>query len=210
MLTYMALIIPAGYAQVVMQYTSPNFDSGVAATVFGLGEPLGDDPASLTAAANAVSVAWIDNLRGLTDNNVTLASVEVNGPADSAIVAPGSLGVRSTQNVAPNIALLVKKLVAGRGRRRQGRMFLPGLIPVNDLTEGGVLLPTPYTTLQNAVSAFYDDIQTTLSVPMVILQNTQKIIDGSPVGTPPISPPPVVEALIVQQKVASQRRRLRR
>lgn len=196
----MPVIIPTGFAQVTMHWVGP-FDSGRAATVFGLGHT--DPPfIPLLGVCNVVRDAWVNELAALTDANVSLDSVEAIDATDSAEISVGVAGGEDGNLVAPNVALLVRKVVPGRGRRRQGRMFWPGVVFQGGISETGTLLGGNQAAFQAAFDAWYAAISTDLSTDMVILQNSEG-------ETPPITPPPPVASLFVEAKVASQRRRLR-
>ena len=132
----MTLIIPPGYAQFVLSFTSANYDSGRAVVTFGAGEPLGSFPLSFALAAEAVAEQWLSDMDTLTDASVNLEQVECIGPDDSAIQPVNSPGLRGTPSTPPNVALLVKKNTTGRGRRRQGRIFWPSLTQIDATLEG--------------------------------------------------------------------------
>lgn len=206
----MALIIPPGYAQTTIEWTGARFESGVGATTFGWGEALGPDPMSLDAFALAVRDAWVDNILPLQDGDLTLASIEVVGATDTAERTVGLNGGTNFASVPPNVACLVRKVVSGRGRRRQGRWFLPGILAAGVVNDAGIIDSGAVSSIQAAVFGFLTDLEAASNGTMVILQGEQRIENGAPVGTPPISPPPVVTNLFVEPKVASQRNRLRR
>jgi hypothetical protein len=199
----MALLIPPGYACTVLKWTSVNFDSGNAATVFGAGEDLGPDPTSYNTFAGYVRDATVEHILPLMDSGITLASIEVFGEDDGielAVGEPGGVGIVSPP---PNVTTLIKKVVGGRGRRRQGRMFWPGLLATNVVGENGIITTTAVNAIQDGMDNWLTDWSLAALVNMVILQNSEGV-------TPPVSPPPPATGLIVQNKVASQRQRLRR
>lgn len=198
----MTLIIPAGYAVSVLNWTSGLFDSGNAATVIGWGETLGPDPTSLSAFAATVGGATVDHILPLMDSEITLATIEVYNETDGIESAWGETGAVGIVSPPPNITTLIKKLVEGRGRRRQGRMFWPGLLATNVVNQNGIIQNTALNAIQAGFDAWLAEITLESGVPMVILQNSEG-------QTAPVSPPPVVGGLAVQAKVASQRHRLR-
>lgn len=200
----MTLIIPPGYAQTILRWSSTNFDTGQAVTTFGYGRELGADPVSLeefaTVIRGQVQGLWLP----LMDSNTTLVSVEVFNETDGAILTSGSAGGRSGTATPPNVACLVTKNCPGRGRRRQGRMFVPSVLGTTEVQEDGFIAGARRTVIQTAFSTFFDEV--TEEVPegnFVILQNDEG-------NTPPISPPPIVTGFTVEAKVSTQRRRLRR
>lgn len=203
MLAHMPLIIPEGYAQTILNWEGSSFVNGNAATVLGFGETLGPDPTSLATFAGQVAAATEAEILTSMDTGITLTTVEVIGAVDSATATSGESGARTGEMVPPNCTTLVRKNVSGRGRRRQGRIFWPGLLQVAEVQEGGVITSGRLSALQGIFDAWLGAIETASGVPMVILQNSEGI-------TPPISPPPVVGGLVVDAKIASQRDRLRR
>lgn len=202
-LARMALIIPSGYAAFVLHWESVNFDSGRAVTTFGWGEEIGPDPQSLQTAATIVRQQTIADILPLMDSSTRLLEVEAYNEVDGVTVVAGNNGGTTYVSQPPNVALLVRKVVSGRGRRRQGRMFWPSILAQPVVGEDGALTTGARNDLQGAFSDWYTELGLQLNGQMVILQNEE----GS---TPPISPPPPVVSLSVEPKVASQRRRLRR
>jgi hypothetical protein len=200
----MTLIIPAGYAQFVLHWQSPNFDTGNAVTTFGMGAALGPDPASLEEAVTAVAAAVGEHILPLMDNTTVLASAECYNADDGATIVLNDPGGTNIVAASPNVACLVTKVCPGRGRRRQGRMFWPSILAQTIVAETGLINLTNLNAIQAAFDAFQANLEIALpEAGFVILQND----DGN---TPPISPPPVVTGFKVEQRVASQRRRLRR
>lgn len=203
MLAHVTLIIPAGYANVTLLWASSRFVTGRAVTVFGAGEDLGDDPTSLNTFAAQVYDATVEHLVPLLDNNAQFLGVEVDGPTTRAEQLGTVVGGSNQLSIVVNSALLVKKSNDRRGRRAQGRMFLPMIVPGEQVEENGIIVGSVVTTRQEALTDWYEDWQTASGVPMVILQNSEG-------ASAPISPPPVVQQLIVDPKIATQRRRMRR
>lgn len=193
----MAIIIPPNFAQITINMTSQAaFQSGNGATVFGIGCP-GND---IVAATNLVAASWEQYVLPGMDSSIFLQSVRgiTSLLSHEEIVAlPGG---RSGTTPPPNVATLVRKATVGRGRRNQGRMYLPGMVQQGEVAEDGTIQTTRLTALQTLVTQFLGQMNTQ-GTPMYVLHNE----DG--ISTPP--PPTGVNGLVVEQRVASQRRRLR-
>ena len=199
----MPLIIPAGYAQCILTHTASNVDGGDYVVTLGFGAPLGDDPTSLGVAAEIIATSWSAQMMPLTDAQVTFTGCTLNGPTSSAFAARAVGGGTPMDSPPPNVALLVKKVTTRRGRRAQGRMFLYGLIPGDQVDERGNVSSGRLAGIQSKLDTFLENVTTDLPANMVILQNSEG-------QSAPISPPPIVDQLQAQALAASQRRRLRR
>ena len=198
----MPLIIPPGFAQIVYQFSSPNFLSGGAVTTFGAGSEGGPFVPNATVAEVARD-AWQENISPITHLATTLASVRVTSFDDYYELAVGVTGLASGNFLPPNAALLSRKLTTGRGRRRQGRMFWPSVLLEADVDNAGIIGSGVIGGYRAAVQGWYEDVLEGLDNPLVILQNSEGV-------TPPISPPPVVSGILTENRIATQRRRLRR
>ena len=82
----MSVVIPSGFAQIVLNYTGDVFASGRAATVLGFGAP-GGISVDADVFAGQVVDAWVDHLKAETLNNVTLESVYWATTTQSGFVA---------------------------------------------------------------------------------------------------------------------------
>ena len=190
------MIIPAGFAQVNLQFTGDNLPTGAEVT-FGV-----DDNGALTATqiAEAVSNAVVvgDFMSRLVDD-MTLTTIHVKkGPNSTGAFTdlPTAIPGESVSNgVSPNVSFLVRKVTSQGGRQGAGRMFFPGLTEAGIGSDG--LLDT---TVRGNLQAHFDTFLSTLSgdsVPMVLLHGD---------ATAPF----IVDELQVAEVGATQRRRLRR
>jgi hypothetical protein len=196
----MALIIPTGYAQVVLNWTSPLFDSGGAATVLGVKH---EAPAStITEVGNVVRQATVDGILPSMHDQVTLASVYVASATAAVELFVGEAGGQALVTPPPNVTMLIKKVTPARGRRGRGRSYWPGTLGEDDIEETGILAPGVVTGWQGLFNQWTADLLAS-NVGQVVLQDSEGV-------TPPLSPPPGVSAFTVQDKVATQRRRLRK
>lgn len=200
----MTVLLPTGFVQASIRYTSPTFASGGAANTFGWGAPGAPVMTSLSFA-DEVAEAVETHLRALIDSSITLASVYVQSATDSAEVGIGLNGTRSGEGPPPNVAVLQTLRTATKGRRGRGRLYWPGLLNGNEIQENGNILAAAHTRVQNGLVAFWGALQGLDVGTQVILQR-----DEPDQKSPPLNPPPEVNGRITQTRVATQRRRLRR
>lgn len=194
------MIIPEGYGQVNLEFAGTALPTGAQVT-YGLSLdvtplPLGDIP-------EAIAVAWsASNMRALMTTTTALVKVSLkvgpNATGPTYEFAANVQGTDAGQAVTPNTSILFKKVTAFGGRAGSGRFYLPSF----DETEvdlAGNLSPAMVTAAQNAVNAFktaHDDDNLTWT----LLHG-----EGSVISTPS-----EILSIEVQNKVATQRRRLRR
>lgn len=200
----MPVVIPEGFGQFVLRWSSPNFDSGGAATVLGFGRP-GPGIMPLEEFAYVIGAAHATYLRPLMDSQTSLASIYYADATTSGEIQVGEAGGRSGEAAAPNVALLTTYVTSAKGRRGRGRSYWPSMIGATDAAETGLLGTGRLQTLTDAFEGFWEDIIEEDVADQVVLQR-----DEPGQVTPPLSPPPVVTGRIVQRRVATQRRRLRR
>lgn len=191
------MFIPQGYSQVNVIMGGAGLPNGAQWT-FGVRNNLETDPTSI-ANAIAAQISASTLMTNFT-NAVTINSIRVkNGPGEDgpfsevAAVIPGTV---SGSVVPPNTSLLVKKVTGQGGRRGQGRMFLPGL-DESEVDGTGTVGSSRRTAVGTDLNALLLSLSGA-DLDMVVLH-------GDP-GFAPLD----VTALVVQTKVATQRRRLRR
>lgn len=190
-------IIPDGYAEVVSEFNVPG-NSGPALVVFGV---VGAAAADATAIADQVWTTWtqanglLTNLSNVTALIRTRAILNDSGVLTygehTGSVAGGAAGAP----LPPNCAYLASKRSGLVGRANQGRMYIPGCTEA-EVGNDGIVTPAFITTMQTDLTDFIADL-TTAAMPMVILHDT--------VGVVPVP----VTTLSMNQKIATQRRRMR-
>jgi hypothetical protein len=185
--------IPVGFAQLNYIFEGTAAPQGAQVTI-GL-DPVSSDPIDVAELAFNL---WVTHLKGNTSANLNLVGTLVKmGPNESgnfhlrSSIEPGGVGGDCDP---PNTAFLIKKVTAIGGRRGRGRLFYPGVFSANTsnggLIDGGTL---------SAIQADWDDWQAgavSASIPPVLLHADS-------------TPPTPILSFDVQQKVATQRRRLR-
>ena len=186
------MIIPSGFGQCTIFFTGTGAPTGAACT-WGFDHTGFADPDVVAAAQMGM---FNTNIMPELCDTVSTTLCEVKfGPNDTGPVgtdAAGTAGGVAATSAPPNTAYLVSKRTALGGRANRGRLYLPG-VDEADVSAQGTF---GTTALQAAVDQWLTD-QDTNQLPMVILHND--------VG----SPTPVTQ-LIVSNRVATQRRRLRR
>lgn len=203
----MSLVIPVGYGQASIEFLS-DYDPDPWYTTFGvdLSETGGDYEGAATSCAQSFETAF----QSLLSNEVVITACELRVGQDASgpllvRVNRGNRGASTGDKLPQNCALLLRKNTARAGRTGRGRMYLPGILQENKVSQTGIIDPTEVATLEDAA----DDFRAFLAVgglgidyptPMVLLHNA--LVPG---GT---DPDPVT-SLVPDNRIATQRRRLR-
>lgn len=203
----MALIVPPGFAQFGCAVSTPEDPERMYMT-FGLDiqAAAGDVDAVVSKLGNLFQTLW--QSVGPIAYETTGYSIAIGQDGGSPIsttgdwpMGPGGGGLAGAC-VPQNTAFLVKK-TAGGGRHGTGRMYVPGVLE-DDVSNVGVVKPTKRQLLNDAFGAFLDGLADAGGfgageTPMYILH-------GSGGAVPP---PSRVTRLVTDQRVGTQRRRLR-
>lgn len=199
-LRFMALLIPPGYAHVIIPMKHASTPRAAAVT-FGIeNNTVGFlTPSLVNDIQDAFTSAWN------ADSNVTvgpsIARFGQEGEEPLSVTGTATFTGTFTTNALPsNSALLVKKLTSRGGRRGRGRMYIPWVVDETSVDEVGAIDSTTLTAYQDRAINFAVNL-TTNDTPMVLLHDA----DGS---TAPGSPN-LVTTLIPDPVIATQRRRLR-
>lgn len=181
------------YAQVTLIFSGSNVPTGAACTFGG-------------TEVDGSPTLFLETLEGMFGTFIGEASVttctinEIRykiGPEQSGptyVRATNLAGDQGTDPVAPNTALLIRKHVPGKSARFSGRVFWPG-VSDTDLNPGGTLTGAAITRLQDACDDLWSSMSNAGFVPRVFSEGS--------------NPEPVSD-FVLQPRVASQRRRLRR
>lgn len=98
-----------------------------------------------------------------------------------------------------NCAVLVQRRTARGGRKGRGRMYFPPIFPTEaSITASGLIDSTPWAAWVTAMNEFHAALVAS-STPMYLLHSE---------AAGPIAPDPVT-SLVVEQRIATQRTRLR-
>lgn len=189
------VIIPAGYAHILVGFTGLGAPTGAALT-FGVQN---DSDFDAPKVAFDIAEAWgTSAMTGTYSTNVTASVFKAKlGPnatgaaAEYSTAFVGGLGASGH----PGAAYLVSKFTATGGRQGRGRCYIPGAAE-GDVGPGGVILPAN----QDQITDRWRDFNQLLilgSLPMVLLHHNS------------LTPSPVTD-LVCSGQVATQRRRNRR
>lgn len=201
----MTTLIPPGYAQFVLRWSSPNFYTGGAATTLGYGAP-GEPVIDADQFAVYIAESWETNLKASTDIETTLASVYWATENNSGEYGVNLPGTRNMTAAVPNTAFLISLATGFKGPRARGRLYWPSVLGSGDVGEDGLINGAHVTTLTGLFNDFFNDIDTVAgSQRQVVLQR-----ETDEQKSEPLSPPPEVRSRVYQARAATQRRRLRR
>lgn len=192
-------VIPLGFAQINWQFTGDQLPLGAEVT---MGCDVSSFSGSAQTAAAAASLAWRSNVMPVLNQGTVLVNTHVKfGPAATGEAGDDSTtlaGTGANPGMTPNVTLLVHKRTLFGGRAGRGRMFVPGL-QESSVDEKGILDSGTVTAAQTAFDGLLSDLGTSLLIPV--------LLHGA---ASPITIPSTITDLVVDAKVATQRRRLRR
>lgn len=206
----MAVVIPVGFGLVKFRYQLSSDAEEMIHTI-GL-EFVGTTSADATSAAQEVDAAWATQLCeddgdtlavGYTYLGVVMRATTSDGGEQEIEVPRNIIGAMGGAFLPNNTALLVRKTTVLGGRRHRGRMFLPpAFVAEGNVNPNGVIDGAQVATIQNRLDAFQTDVNSATSIDrLVILHN----------DTPaPVPDPTSILQLVLDTKVATQRRRMRR
>lgn len=196
----MSARIPPGWAEVWVQITISS-DPEPMYTAFGVDLAAGVS-ATQAVADELLLTSWntLDNIVSADFQGGLGHVVFGNDGGDIRIDGSGSQsnGLAPASSLPNNCAYLVRKLTASGGRRNRGRMFIPG-VPEGNVIANGEITSAWRTTVQTALSNFYASIFGLANVDDLVLFH-----DSAPFT------PTVITDLVLQNKIATQRRRMRR
>jgi len=203
----MAVVIPTGYAQVVLHWENNTGDSNWATV-------LGSEHTAL--AANDIFETYLNAYRSwvqpFQDTNLECTYITVKmgpstGPTPGLSVdfPVGEVGENAMSGAPSNCTMLVRKLSIFGGRANRGRNFWPGLVADGQVDELGRIDPAVVSSMQSNFVSFFGALSsgnggTTALCPGVILHDSES----------PAAEPAVISAVQVDSVIGTQRRRIRR
>lgn len=196
------MFIPVGFANFVVNYTMAG-DTEAMQTSWGVdvSDAGGAYDDVLEYLADGYANAWQAETSDQTVIGPYRLEVGQDG-GDPITVEYGATttGSNNDEPLPPNCALLIRKASALGGRRNRGRAYFPGLALKPSSSPAGVLDPAAVTALQGDADEWWT-LAATAGPPevsgLVILHSEA-----------PFTPTPIT-SLDVQDKIATQRRRLR-
>lgn len=203
----MALLIPPGFAQcVIEQYRSG--DTEPMLNTFGIAITTAPST-GVAGIANDVMAAWTASIGTGYSSVTSVRGVTVyvgqDGPDPMVYTSslPPFVGPNSNNLVPQNSAILVRKRTDAAGRRGRGRLYIPE-VSESDVDNVGNLSSTYRSAWQTRATALLANLSDSAFdgvLPMVVLHRSE----GA--GVEPAPTP--VTALVVETRIATQRRRLR-
>jgi hypothetical protein len=192
--------IPAGYAQVNVMFSGSGVPTGAQTTIGLTSFGVIDNPVDMgNAFLDALGSSGVmQNFSGSIQVDGCLVKFGPNNDGPSALVIGPLAGGAANTAVAPNTALLVNKTTLLGGRRNRGRWYWPGL-PEGDVDQGGNVAGG----FLNAVQIDFDSFYTKLGLEDLY----PSLLHSEDIG---LILPALITSFVVQPKVATQRRRLRR
>lgn len=198
----MALVIPAGYGQVLIPLKN-EFVLRPAAITFGIQRPPEDPP--WADVVDSVVNHFLDAYESRIDPSVTIGPgvvsiTETGGITGSISGTVSGVGTRSTGNsIPPQIAAIVRKRTNRPGRAGRGRFFLPWCLDRDDVQEDGALDGGERNLLQTASVNFLAALETEGTRMFVLHTEGVALADT----------PTLVQSLDVDLQSGTQRRRNR-
>lgn len=189
------MAIPAGAAQIIINYTSSTLRKGVSVTVWGVAT----HGTSLEAIAAASDTSWAANMAPLLAVAFTYTGTRVEDATEFFVAESDVEGSRSGAMSPPNVATLVHKITGMRGPGMHGQAFLPGLLLDGDVADDGSVDPTILANIFSGLESWKSDVEATGA--MLAIVSLAGVHEGGITELTGIS---------VDNKIASQRRRLRK
>jgi hypothetical protein len=189
------MVIPVFFAQVNLVFTGPGLP-GRAEVTFGVANSTAMDASTIAAAVfnSAVTADFCHDLH----NSVGITSIIVkkgpNATGEQVEVTDAIPGEALGTAGPANTAFLVRKVTGEGGAKQRGRWFLPG-VPAEAISSGQFVSTAYATDLETKMTSFLSQLDDH-DIPMVLLHG------GADAPTP-------VNYLLVQSRLATQRRRLR-
>lgn len=190
--------IPAGYGEFTLVWDHTG-DPDPYTVAFGFGD---DGTHSISSQTGSILAHWVTDFSAAANMIAGYSLREARGVLNrggvlSEIVIPsGVVGTYAVTPLPQNNALLVKKNSGLVGRANRGRMYLPPCyVDKGGIDTNGTILAATVTTLNGRLATFLGHLITDLNS-MVILHSS----GATPTG---------VSSIVLENVVASQRRRLR-
>lgn len=199
----MGVYIPPGFALSLQHFT---VSGGEHPFQVGCGH---DVPAGTPAPnvwADTIRDAWRDDVFNVSGagalSQYTLTNCIVLYRVDAVTVLVGEaggadVGTATGQPIPINGAFLIQKRTGVAGREHRGRMYLPPFsFDEAAIDAAGNIASTQYNALQTRINNWYVTLSTAELTPVLLHSSTSVV------------PTPITQ-LPVQQKLATQRRRMR-
>ena len=188
------LVIPTGYANVVLGVLGPNLTRmsvqlGVKLNGAALGDIVGD---TATWAAGGGADAWNTQ----ASDQYSIVSIEAYTETASVSAAAAIPGLATNDPLPPNVAAKVRKVTGLRGRANRGAIFWTGWAFESQTSGDGRVAAATANQFAAATQAWADAMETHGATPVVLHR-----------GATPPTPTPII-LFAGNERLATQRRRL--
>jgi hypothetical protein len=204
-------VVPVGYFAGKLRWRLAGDAEEIICTI-GM-KPHGTEGRPPTDVAEALYVAWLASfgVEGMMASYTFVGtSIKIGGPegdGEAADYDKPVQGVEPNSTVPQNSAILVKKKSGRGGRHNSGRMFLPPCyFDQNQVDDAGVLVPAVVTGINANLENFRDSIGDDSPAAGAPLADMDLVIFHNDEGREPTP----ITSLICDNRLASQRQRLRR
>lgn len=196
------MIIPVGYGNWITEYHISG-DSEAMITTMGVDVSTwgGDYAAGVEWLADQWFVCWEGSAS--TDTIIGPSSIAIGQDGGDPLTyydTDNDNGNATDYPIWPNSALLVKKTTASGGRRNRGRNYIPGLALRDLVSQAGVVDSALLTDINTNLATFLSTVNAGTgfhATDLVVLHSEAP------------ATPAVITSLVADQKLATQRRRLR-
>lgn len=157
--------------------------------------------------ANHLCLDFVTTIMQAITDHWTLENITFNVLEGQVLdLAQDVGGALAHSSATPNVAYLIKKVTSEPGRRKRGRLFLPGVGEI-DVEATGVLAGGQQALLQAKCDSFLAAAAGHKFFPCII-HKIRPPKPGKP--TPAVLPPTSVDSWRVDPLAATQRRRMRK
>jgi hypothetical protein len=200
----MPIDIPVGFGQVLHSIEVVGDNERMAIT-YGI-QLEGTGAGVPQNAVDGCAAVYASQLNPQMGNTVILRQTELRfgseaGPPGVAVSVLSATGAQAIDLLPQNCAYLVDKRTALAGRRGRGRFYIPG-VPEDSCSNIGIISQGKFDSMNLALAGFLTGLANHAAIVGMVLLHS--------VGPLPTLVPTPVTSLVLQSKIATQRRRLRK
>lgn len=201
----MPMTIPSGFAEATFLFRLTD-DPETMTTSLGVKHV---DLTTAETLAEQLSIPWATWVEGTWGTDYQFIGVDVTLNEDGDLFTGEfrqvSTGIAATNHPVQNTALLVRKNTGVAGRSNRGRMYVPpGRLAEADVNNVGMIDSVDFDTISGEIDTLYDDLVALTGVEYLALLHAE--LAG---GVPNPAAPVEITSFQLDQRVATQRRRLR-
>lgn len=156
-------------------------------------------PSELSGVFDAFADNFLDAMTSsYTFRGIQVVGTEAGGAEYSVELFSNAVGTGGGPELPQNCAILLQKRTGLAGRANRGRAYLVGLAQEGEISAAGVISPTYLGSLQTRASQFRTDL---------LVSGVTGVADV--VVNHPVATPTPVTAFVIDDRIATQRRRMR-